>query len=424
MGRSSSQHPLWLAACLLLALLLLNSFRIDWGHVTSGGSIDLRNRITGARIMAAGIDPFRYKWKPGEPAEYCDPYNNSAVAISKTTITPTFLLVKLPLAQFSFSISPQIWLICQWLCLLGTGALWLRACGSDRERWMWACLIVGFTYTVGWRLHADRGQGYVLPLLLFAAWFALMRKPSPRSHLAAGVLAGLIISLRPHYLLILAPFMLLRRRDQILPAAISLAILVAVPMLWDVSCWSDFHAGMSEWSNLYRNNINPRPPPLAFPAVVEGMPIDQLGRFAIIPFADSSIYALFRSFGWTGVPDLPVTLFFAILIAAWYFFSRKQTDAALLIGIAGWTFIGDFFLPALRNCYNDVLILNVMAIAWISGKALRPALILALLSIPLGWWVLAEMPRARWMINLPTLAMLAASVLCLWVPRSAKPQEN
>ena len=65
-----------------------------------------------------------------------------------------------------------------------------------------------------------------------------------------------------------------------------------------------------------------------------------------------------------------------------------------------------------------------MAIALISGKALRPALILALLSIPLGWWVLAEMPRARWMINLPTLAMLAASVLCLWVRRTPAPARS
>ena len=35
--------------------------------------------------------------------------------------------------------------------------------------------------------------------------------------------------------------------------------------------------------------------------------------------------------------------------------------------------------------------------------------------------LLAEMPRARWMINLPTLAMLAASVLCLWVRRPPAP---
>ena len=414
MGQAPSSPLTRLAGCLLLGLLLLNSFRIDWRHVSEGGSVDLRNRITGARLMSAGIDPFRYKWKPGEPAEYCDPYNNPAVAISKTTITPTFLLLKLPFAQFPYGLSPLMWLLCQWLLLLGTGLLWLRACPNEREKWIWACLFVGFTYTVSWRLHADRGQGYVLPTFLIAAWISSLRKPSAHSAKLAGLWVALLISIRPHYIVLFAPLFAWRYRDQILPAIVGLGICGLVPMMLDASCWADYQSGMSEWSHVYRNGINPRPPPTPFPAMIEGVPIDQLGRFAVIPFADSSVFALFRSYGWSGMPETPALLVFVLLSALTFGLMRNKSEESQLLALVAWSFAADFFLPALRNCYNDVLILNVMALALIGGKTTRIISFILLISVPLGWWVLGSMPRERWLINLPTLMMLAASALCLF----------
>src|SRR5665811_986120 len=70
------------AGGVLLLLLLLISMWMDADNSGQGGAIDLRNRITGARIMSDGSDPYIYKWEPGEPAIYCDPYNNPHLPVS------------------------------------------------------------------------------------------------------------------------------------------------------------------------------------------------------------------------------------------------------------------------------------------------------------------------------------------------------
>ena len=37
-------------------------------------TIDLRNRVVGARLMHDGISPYYYKWKTGDPIRYYDSY--------------------------------------------------------------------------------------------------------------------------------------------------------------------------------------------------------------------------------------------------------------------------------------------------------------------------------------------------------------
>ncbi len=73
--------------------VLAVSLTLDWRHTTRSGSIDLRNRVTGWRLMAAGVDPYHHQWSPGQPDTVLDVYNNPAVAVSKTTVTPPFLLL-------------------------------------------------------------------------------------------------------------------------------------------------------------------------------------------------------------------------------------------------------------------------------------------------------------------------------------------
>src|SRR5471030_2949522 len=142
----------------IIALALLASFGIDFANTAQGGAIDLRNRITGLRLLENGIDAYHYKWHEGEPPEYCDVYNNPLLPVSKTTATPALLMVHLPLAPLPYRVAQILWFLVQWLLLLGTAWLWLRRCATSRQRWLLAWAVVGFTYTSAWRLHAERGQ--------------------------------------------------------------------------------------------------------------------------------------------------------------------------------------------------------------------------------------------------------------------------
>lgn len=46
----------WIA----VGLALLVSFGIDLGNVAQGGWVDMRNRITGVRLLEHGIDPYHF----------------------------------------------------------------------------------------------------------------------------------------------------------------------------------------------------------------------------------------------------------------------------------------------------------------------------------------------------------------------------
>ena len=101
------------------------------------------------------------------PEEYCDVYNNPKLPVSKTTATPALLMVQAPLAAMPYRLAQLSWLFAQWPLLLGTGWLWLRACGKSWQRWAVAIFLTGFTYTAAWRLARGARAG------LCAAGFSL-----------------------------------------------------------------------------------------------------------------------------------------------------------------------------------------------------------------------------------------------------------
>jgi hypothetical protein len=424
--QKGNKRPLkrWASAFLVaatgavLCLVLLCSFGFDYQNMAHGGSIDLRNRITGIRLLEKGVDPFHYKWRKGEPSEFCDLYNNLAVPVSKTTVTPAFLVLHRPLARLPYRSAQFDWLVFQWICLIGAGAVWLRACGTVRDRWLWVLLLTGFTFTCTWRLHAERGQSYVVLLFLLAGWLAQSRGDSRSGGFFGGLIAGALIALRPPLLLILVPFIAVRGRPQLGGALAGLAAGVGVPLLFDASCWQDYLGGMQQWSQLYRDGINPRPPLLDFPPVIEGMPTHVLGRFATIPFADSSFYYLLRKCcGINGLPALPFAALLASLVTLWFWLARRQPLDVVLVGIAAWSFLADFFLPALRNCYNDVLVLNIIGFGLAAGlRSGRWSLRLGLATLPAAWLILHKLPHSVWIINLPTLVYTLIAVLALVLP--------
>ena len=76
--------------CILLPLVAW-AMLFDAVNTNKGGSIDLRNRVTGARIAADKKDPYIYKWKTGDPTVFLDLYNQPGALLSKTTVTPWVL---------------------------------------------------------------------------------------------------------------------------------------------------------------------------------------------------------------------------------------------------------------------------------------------------------------------------------------------
>lgn len=398
----------------MLGLALFVSFCLDFGNVAQGGAIDLRNRITGVRVLAHHLDTYHYKWHESDPEEYCDPYNNPKLSVNKTTATPALLLVHLPLAALPYRLGQFLWFFIQWLLLLGTLWLWLRACATSRQRWLVALTVTGFTYTAAWRLHAERGQAYVLLLFLFAWWLTVTLDLKRGNGFLAGFLAGLLAALRPPFL-ILAPFLALHRRGQLPGAVVGLLLGVGLPMLWEVNCWPEYFSAMNTQSEIYRTGFAPHGL-MAWPLTIEGIPTDTILAYVVpIPYADFSIHALLAWLGVAPFPALPPLVAIIVPFALWLWLSRQYPVTTLLPGLAAWFFLIDLFLPAYRNSYNDVLILNVVAAGLVTANRIPWGVWPCLLALPVGWIVYVETLDQAWLINLSTLFFTLGAILFLFL---------
>jgi len=404
----------WIA----IGVALFVSFVIDLANTNANGAIDLRNRITGARLLESGINPYTYKWHSGDPDIYCDVFNNPnpLVTVSKTTASPALLILHAPLAALPYRDGEFAWLFAQWALLLGTGWLWLRACTADWQRMGIALLLTGFTFTAAWRLHAERGQSYVLLAFIFAAWLVLTLDRAWARHWVVGILAGVLIALRPTFAL-LVPFMALHRRAQLIGVAFGLLVSVGLPVLVQQPCWTDYYAAMQVNSELYRNDINPRPGPHHYPPEIEGTPTMLIAKYAVIPYADFSAFALLRWLGveheWLGDqawPAWPLLLVLAVGFVIWLALTFRRAPETLLAGLAAWIFLADFFLPAYRDTYNDVLILDVAAAGLVVATKLPWAVWPIALALPFGLLVYVLAPEQVPFINLPS-ALLAISAV-------------
>lgn len=408
------------AAWIFLAAFALLGFSRDWAMVTRTGSIDFRNRVTGARLLVAGEDAYHYKWLPGAPEGWCDVYANRAHPVTKTTVTPAMLLLTGPVAALPYPLAQRFWLLLQWACLTGIWWLWFQPLTSSGTRLLWTFLIVAFSWTLAWRHHVDRGQYYILLTLILSCWITRSRSATASHALLTGAMAGLLAALRPPLLLLVAPFIWWRRPAQRQGLALGCAVAILLPWLGNGDSWGQYGRAMGEWSRIYRHDENPAPGPLAYPPVIEGLGLDHLSRYAVRQYADSSLFRLARALGLPAVPAPLVLAILLLLLGLWWRAAGSRGDAVVLTGIAGWSFLIDFFLPAYRNPYNDTLIPGTLACLLAFAPASRIPLILTACGLGTGWILSVWEPPALWLIHLPTLFFIALACRAV-VPTAAPP---
>jgi hypothetical protein len=174
-------------------------------------------------------------------------------------------------------------------------------------------------------------------------------------------------------------------------------------------------------SELYRDGIDPRPGPQHYPAEIEGTSTRLLGKFAVIPYADFSAFALLKDLGvdhdWLGDeawPVWPFALAVALGFALWLVLTFRRAPESLLAGLAAWIFLADLFLPAYRNSYNDVLMLDVVAAGVVLALRIPWAFWPGALALPVGLLVYLVAPEAPELINLPTALFAVAAVMFLF----------
>lgn len=383
----------------VLMVFMIVALFAGWGFIQDaintgrGGSIDLRNRVTGVRLAAEQQDPYFYKWKQTGNERFCDPFNAPSSPVGTTTVTPVTLTVFFPLKDLPYPVSQWLWFAAQYGCLgLGLYA-WCRS--TPRQHWLWGALLTClFCLSPHWRLHMDRGQSYVLYPALFLALIAWGQKPGKYGLWLEGLAASLLTLLRPTYGILLGVGVARRKPAALIASGTGLLLWAVLPILLaGPAIWQNYFKAMAIHARLYLDQTRFPPAKFATTGTIEGIPVETLAGFSRIPFGDTSLYRLI-SF------QLPPALLlggWALLAALSGFLMLRRNETGtprFWWVLSAWIVLGDYLMPAYRYPYNHILLwpLVLLGLAALTDRprTLWIALSAALLGLHAATWFLQK----------------------------------
>lgn len=359
-----------------LAVILLVAIRRDIGYEKTFTG-DLRNRVTGARLVKDGRSPYFYKWAPGDGLRYYDPANFDRMRPSNMTSTPLLYHLLSPLVDLPEAEISKVWLGIEYLILIGLAVFaFLRApTVLDKQA---VLLTAGLMLlTNGWKSHISVGQTYLCIPLFAMLFLVFWRKETlPAWGFAAGVAAVCLVTIRPNTLLFFVPFFwLLRHRSRAWLGCFFLPLLLFACWLLfsphERGLWSDYFRNISEAAkfeqqpDVYGVDTNPRDPHFT---QWEGIDMARAARADSIsrirtPFysENGNVFVLFRlvlhrSLSRTVLAVLAVLCTAALILLYWLRVPpgyREQLPRAAIVGCCLFM-IPDVFSPIYRHQYYTV----------------------------------------------------------------------
>ncbi|MDY6794622.1 MAG: glycosyltransferase family 87 protein [Actinomycetota bacterium] len=359
-----------LAAAIALALW---GFAADVDNTLDYGGVDLRNRVVGARVMLEDQDPYYYKWSEGQPYTLLDPIDNLENPVSRITVTPTALMLHAPFACIPYRAQRIAWLVGQWLLLLASILLFAsRADSGIKRKIIW---IIGlfFSATYIWRFHVERGQMYILYVFLIALSFWVADGSSRYSGFVGGVVLGIAVSLRPTLVVMAIPILIYRKWSLVLGVVAGMVIFVSLSLaVFGLPAWRSYASAMR-----YHQKPNLGEAIMEsfdhHDVTIEGM--DNIDDYLPFPNVNTSLQYTFRRAFDVKVSSTAflVALFLITLLMSVYLLRYREARLSLsAIFVIGSTMmlVADFFLPAIKAYYSDIMWLVPLAFVIIEGDKL------------------------------------------------------
>ncbi len=346
---------------LIFAIFLAaSSFLFDIRNTVKYGGVDLRNRVVGARLLKLHKDPYFYKWQQDDPVKLLDPRDNPEWKVNRVTVTPPVLVLASVSADWSYKIQRFIWFFLQWLLFL-LSLFFLGKCTASLTKkkliWIIGLFFVGSSFF--WRLHIERGQIYILYVFLISLSIWSYRK----NEFLSGIILGFLTGLRFLYLLFSLPFIIKKRFKYILGNIVGfIATLGATFFFAGMPVWKSYFAAMNEHGLIHFNYFYQSS--YQYPSQnIEGF-LD-LYKLQNIPIFDTSLQYLFRSVGILISKNILFFTFTILLFVILFIFVKKVKNfdhrIYFLVGSL-LVFCSEFFLPAARYDYNNVLLLIPIAL--------------------------------------------------------------
>jgi len=368
-----SEINLLINILLIFAIFLsITGFFTDVSNTVKFGGVDLRNRVVGARLLKNDIDPYYYKWNEGDPVELLDPRDKVNSEVNMVTVPPSMLLLMSSFVDVKYNIQRVIWLIIQWFLLLVSIFFFSNTTSSLlTKKMLWIISLFFISSSFFWRLHIERGQIYILYVMLISMAYFFNSLKIKSNDLWSGIIIGFAIVLRPPLILIPMVFLFYRNWRIIVGTIIGAILTLSISLLfsgWEV--WISYYKAMQIHGVNHMKGIQ---------QVISNYPyqniegISNLNGLANIPITDTSLQGLFKSIGVLVPGNILILGFilFLILIVSYLWIRKIRLSTELIFLFASFLiFISDFFLPAARFSYNSVMLLPVISIVILRSEEL------------------------------------------------------
>ncbi len=220
---------------------------------------DLRNRVVGSRLQMDGRSPYFYHWTPEDGMRYYDWSNfQTQLKLSDITASPFLHQLMTPVANFSQRTISRIWVMLQYLGLLGMTLMAMGLAVDQRQRWFVLLTSCLFLQTYAWTNQIYAGQYYLfIGFFALGAWFFLMREKTMLNAAMAGLFAICLLLVRPNALLILLPLLAMMRPYSRRYIAVALGMMLLILGLEFGSSnyrryWSDYSVAVAEHVKLHQ----------------------------------------------------------------------------------------------------------------------------------------------------------------------------
>lgn len=418
--RDSNKTLKYFLSLLLIFTVIISAlgFYRDFKNTFKYGGVDLRARVVGARLLLKGIDPYHYKWSENESELLLDPNDKPNRTVSRITSPPTILAIHSLMASLPYNIQRIIWFILQWIFFLLSLLLFSLNTNSEfKKKLIW---IVGLLFISGnsfWRLHVERGQKYILYVFLISLAFWLSNKTFKLSHILSGFVIGFTASLRQPVILMSIPILLYKKWKLFIGVVIGFLSGLASPLIiTNFSIWKEYYNAMQFWGRNPSTFVNTWGD--AYSIIYPGKIIEGMNNLAVgahIQTYDSSLQTIFiKLFGIKLFPNILIISLISILLiisVLLYIFRIKKTSINILFLIAsGLVFISEFFIPAERYSYYNVIWLLPLSLIIINYNPLSSMLNKLIIFLFLGLFFSISIPFAPGGLLISDVAIVSYTI--------------
>ncbi len=210
-------------------------------------AVDLGYRITGARLLVANKSPYLYVWKEGDDKKFYNQYEVYNTEVNGVTVPPSVLILMSPFASFDANSVKWSWAVFSYALLGVTIFLFFKLSEEEHKYSIITVALFFFSGSIGWLLHIQRGQNYIVYLSLLTVVYYLFKRE--KIYLSLGVLA-LLIWLRFPFAIFLIPFIPLFKKPKYIFVFISYGIVLigGTFLFTNLQDWKDYFYALTEWS--------------------------------------------------------------------------------------------------------------------------------------------------------------------------------